>query len=54
MEQRQTVLIDSLERGYGLMVVTLNRPERRNAFDRLMIDELREVFVEIGDRKSVV
>lgn len=53
METRRTILIDPIETRHGLMVVTLNRPERRNAFDRLMIDELREVFVEIGKNRSV-
>lgn len=53
MKRRRTILIDTSETREGFVVVTLNRPERRNAFDRLMMDELREVFVEIGANRSV-
>jgi methylglutaconyl-CoA hydratase len=53
MEQRQTVLIDTSETRESFVLVTLNRPERRNAFDRLMIDELYQVFIEIGKNRSV-
>lgn len=53
MQTRQTILIGSSETRDGFVQVTLNRPERRNAFDRLMIDELYQAFVEIGKTRSV-
>jgi enoyl-CoA hydratase/carnithine racemase len=33
----------------GVAVLTLNRPERRNAVSRQMHDELEEVFVDLGN-----
>ncbi len=37
----------------GIAHVTLNRPERRNAFDAVMVDELRKAFEELGADPSV-
>jgi methylglutaconyl-CoA hydratase len=34
--------------------VTLAKPERRNAFDATMIEELTQAFVEVGDARVVV
>ncbi|MCP9473568.1 MAG: enoyl-CoA hydratase-related protein [Nitrospira sp.] len=53
MEQQRTILIEALDPNSELLRVTLNRPARRNAFDRLMVDELHRAFVEIGRTRSV-
>ncbi|MCP9448609.1 MAG: enoyl-CoA hydratase-related protein [Nitrospira sp.] len=53
MKQQRTILIDPLDPNGKLLRVTLNRPERRNAFDHLMVDELYQAFVEIGKTRSV-
>lgn len=37
----------------GLARVTLNRPDRRNAFDAAMVEEIRRVFVTLGQDRSV-
>lgn len=42
-----------VESAHAIARVTLNRPERRNAFDALMVDELREAFEELGGDPSV-
>ena len=39
-----------VERDGGVVTVTLNRPEKKNAANGQMWDELRTVFAEIGDR----
>lgn len=50
MPRFSTLLVESSR---GIARVTLNRPERRNAFDALMADELREAFEELGGDPSV-
>lgn len=50
MPRFHTLLVESSR---GIAHVTLNRPERRNAFDALMADELREAFEELGGDPSV-
>lgn len=35
-------------KGHGTVVVTLNRPERRNALTRQMVRDLRNIFTEIN------
>jgi 2-(1,2-epoxy-1,2-dihydrophenyl)acetyl-CoA isomerase len=51
----ETLLVD---RADGIVTVTLNRPEKRNAVSSTMWDELRETFDEVGhssdDRVMVV
>jgi methylglutaconyl-CoA hydratase len=37
----------------GIARVTLNRPERRNAFDQRMVEELRAAFNDLADDRSV-
>lgn len=37
----------------GLARVTMNRPERRNAFDSEMVDEIRDAFLRLGQDRSV-
>ena len=37
----------------GIARVTLNRPERRNAFDQRMVEELRAAFDDLADDRSV-
>jgi 2-(1,2-epoxy-1,2-dihydrophenyl)acetyl-CoA isomerase len=41
----ETILV---ERDGGIVTVTLNRPEKKNAANALMWDELREAFAEIA------
>ena len=43
----------SIETARGIARVTLNRPDRRNAFDRLMVRELRDTFTALGQDRSV-
>lgn len=43
----ETILV---ERDAGVVTITLNRPDRRNAFDATMIEELLAVFREVGSR----
>ncbi len=50
MPRFSTLLVESSR---GIAHVTLNRPERRNAFDALMADELHEAFEELGGDPSV-
>jgi methylglutaconyl-CoA hydratase len=45
-----TILVESDK---GLARVTLNRPDRRNAFDAGMVGELREAFEALGQDRSV-
>ena len=37
----------------GLARVTLNRPDRRNAFDAAMVEEIRRTFDRLGQDRSV-
>jgi methylglutaconyl-CoA hydratase len=39
------------EKGIGR--VTLNRPDRRNAFDAAMVEEIREAFERLGKDRSI-
>jgi methylglutaconyl-CoA hydratase len=50
MSRFHTLLVESSR---AIARITLNRPERRNAFDALMADELREAFEEVGGDPSV-
>ena len=43
----------SIETRKGIAWVTLNRPDRRNAFDQLMVSELHEAFTALGQDRSV-
>jgi enoyl-CoA hydratase/carnithine racemase len=43
-----------LERAGQLLRVTLQRPERRNAFDAALIADLTEAFADVGDARAVV
>ena len=38
----------------GVTRVTLNRPDKRNAFDDVMIRELKDVFGDLGDETQLV
>ncbi len=50
MAQRASIIVESRN---GLVQVTLNRPERRNAFDAEMARDLSEVFGTWGHDPSV-
>ena len=39
-----------VERKDGVVTVTMNRPERKNAANGVMLNELKEVFAEVEDR----
>jgi methylglutaconyl-CoA hydratase len=43
-----------VERDGAVLRVTLARPERRNAFDATLIQELAEAFEDVGDARVVV
>jgi methylglutaconyl-CoA hydratase len=43
-----------IERGGPLLRVTMARPERRNAFDAALIEELAAAFADVGDARAVV
>jgi methylglutaconyl-CoA hydratase len=43
-----------VERDGDVLRVTLSRPERRNAFDAALIQELAEAFVDVGTARAVV
>ena len=43
-----------VERDGPVLRVTLARPERRNAFDAALIDELTGAFADVGDARAVV
>ena len=43
-----------VERHDGWALITLNRPEKRNALNRAAQRRLREVFAEVYDKKVVV
>lgn len=50
MSNSKTIL---LERGGGIAIVTLNRPDQRNAFDAAMCDQLRDTFDQIEADNSI-
>ena len=39
-----------VERKDGVVTVTMHRPERKNAANGVMLDELKEIFAEVEDR----
>ena len=43
-----------IEHEAGVLRVTMARPERRNAFDAALIDELTLAFTDVGDARAVV
>jgi methylglutaconyl-CoA hydratase len=43
-----------VERDGSVLRVTLARPERRNAFDAALIDELTTAFADVGEARAVV
>ena len=43
-----------VERDGHLLRVTLAKPERRNAFDAALIQELTDAFADVGDARAVV
>ena len=45
-----SILVESEK---GLARVTLNRPDRRNAFDGAMVEEIRQAFDRLGRDRSV-
>lgn len=50
MNKGRTILTET---GGHLARITLNRPERRNAFDRVMLEELRDCVVRSGNDPSI-
>ena len=46
----ETLLFDVAD---GVAKVTMNRPEKRNAINRTMFNELREAFKRIGEDKEI-
>src|SRR5207247_7883865 len=43
-----------VERDRGLLRIALARPERRNAFDAALIEELAGAFADVGDVRAVL
>lgn len=43
-----------IERDAGLLHIAMARPERRNAFDAALIDELASAFADVGDAPAVL
>jgi methylglutaconyl-CoA hydratase len=43
-----------IERAGPVLRVTIDKPERRNAFDAELIRELTEAFADVGDARAVV
>ena len=43
-----------VERDGPFLRVTMTRPERRNAFDASLIEELTRAFDDVGDARAVV
>jgi methylglutaconyl-CoA hydratase len=43
-----------IEREAGVLRIAMARPERRNAFDAALIDELATAFADVGDSRAVV
>ena len=44
----------AIERDGSVLRITLARPDRRNAFDAVLIAELAEAFVDVGRARAVV
>src|SRR5437016_7809277 len=44
----------TIERDGQVLRVTLAKPERRNAFDAALIQELTDAFADVGDARAVV
>src|SRR6059036_3009980 len=44
----------TIERDGHVLRVTLARPERRNAFDAVLIAGLTEAFTDVGDARAIV
>ena len=42
-----------LECNAGVLTITLNRPQKRNAMNRALVDEVMAVFAAIADNRSV-
>ena len=42
----------AVERDKHLSILTLNRPEARNALSRRMVDELRDFFWGLSERRG--
>ena len=43
-----------VERDRSVLRITLTRPDRRNAFDAALIEELAEAFVDVGRARAVL
>src|SRR5207247_8222783 len=43
-----------VERDGGLLRIAMARPERRNAFDAALIEELADEFADVGDVRAVL
>jgi methylglutaconyl-CoA hydratase len=43
-----------IERDAGVLRIAMARPERRNAFDAALIDELASAFADVGDARAVL
>ena len=43
-----------IEREADVVRIVMARPDRRNAFDAALIDELASAFVDVGDARAVV
>ena len=48
--EAMSILVESEK---GLARITLNRPDRRNAFDAPMVEEIRQAFDKLGHDRSV-
>ena len=43
-----------IERDGHVLRITIDKPERRNAFDAELIRDLTEAFADVGDARAVV
>jgi methylglutaconyl-CoA hydratase len=50
MSRWTSIIVDSQG---GIARVTLNRPERRNAFDQRMVEELHDSFLQLAEDRSM-
>jgi methylglutaconyl-CoA hydratase len=48
------VTVLRIEREADVVRIVMARPDRRNAFDAALIDELASTFVDVGDARAVV